>query len=73
MVSYSTTGWPPEDIYVVENAGTMNLNRLGKLSFQNPFYLNYDRLTKVFGVNVISRPTYLTFSQLQNFYLHLAI
>jgi hypothetical protein len=73
VVSYITAGWPPEDIYVVENTGTMNSNKLGKLSLQNPFYLNYDRLTNVFGVNVISTPTYLTFSQLQNFYLHLAI
>jgi hypothetical protein len=73
VVSYITAGWPPEDIYVIENTGTMNSNRLGKLSLQNPFYLNHDRLTKVFGVNVISTPTYLTFSQLQNFYLHLAI
>ncbi|KIW00667.1 uncharacterized protein PV09_07854 [Verruconis gallopava] len=73
VLSYITAGWPPEDIYVVENTGTMNSNKLGRLSLQNPFYLNYDRLTKVFGVNVISTPTYLTFSQLQNFYLHLAI
>jgi hypothetical protein len=73
VVSYITAGWPASDIYVVENTGTMNSNKLGKLSLQNPFYLNYDRLTKVFGVNVISTPTYLTFSQLQNFFLHLAI
>ena len=73
IVSYITAGWPPSDIFVVENTGTMNSNKLGKLSLQNPFYLNYDRLTKVFGVNVVSTPTYLTFSQLQNFYLHHAI
>lgn len=73
VLSYITAGWPPEDIFVVENTGTMNSNKLGKLSLQNPFYLNYERLTSVFGVNVISTPTYLTFSQLQNFYLHSAI
>jgi hypothetical protein len=73
VVSYITAGWPPDDIYVVENTGTMNANKLEKLTLQNPFYLDIHRLTKVFGVKVISTPTYLSFSQLQNFYLNYAI
>lgn len=73
VVSYINAGWPPEDIHVVENTGTMNSNSDGKLTLQNPFYLDYRRLTEVFGVNVISTPTLLTFAQLQNFYLHTAI
>lgn len=44
VVSYITAGWPPEDIYVIENTGVMDANRLGKLSLQNPFYLDYKRL-----------------------------
>jgi hypothetical protein len=73
VVSYITAGWPPEDIYVVENTGVMNANRDGKLSLQNPFYLNYRRLKDVLGVNVISTPTLLSFAQLQNFYFNTAL
>ncbi|KAK3698055.1 hypothetical protein LTR37_017104 [Vermiconidia calcicola] len=73
VVSYITAGWPPEDIYVVENTGTMNANKNGHLTLQNPFYLDYRRLTQVLGVNILSTPTLLTFAQLQNFYLHTAI
>ncbi|KAK5171910.1 uncharacterized protein LTR77_003547 [Saxophila tyrrhenica] len=73
VVSYLTAGWPPEDVYVIENTGTMNANRNGNLTLQNPFYLDYRRLTEVFGVKVISTPTLLTFAQLQNFFLHTAI
>lgn len=47
----------------------MNSNRMRRLSLQNPFFLDYERLTKIFGVNVITTPTLLTFAQLQNFYL----
>ncbi|MCJ1223868.1 hypothetical protein MMC12_000511 [Toensbergia leucococca] len=73
VVSYITAGWPPEDIYVVENTGTLNSNKHGRLTLQNPFYMDYRRLTEVFGVNVITTPTLLTFSQLQNFYLSEAV
>ena len=73
VVSYITAGWPPSDIYVVENTGTFDANRLGKLSIQNPFYMDYHRLTHLFGVNVITTPSIQTFSQLQNFYLSEAI
>ena len=73
VVSYITAGWPPEDIYIIENTGTMNSNRDGLLTLQNPFYIDYRRLTEVFRVNVITTPTLLTFAQLQNFFLYTAI
>ena len=73
IVSYIAAGWPPEDIYVVENTGTFDANKNGKLTSQNPFYMDYNRLTKVFGVNVITMPSLQSFAQLQNFYLSEAI
>lgn len=73
VVSYIAAGWPPEDIYVVENTGTFDANKNGKLTSRNPFYMDYNRLTKVFGVNVITMPSLQTFAQLQNFYLSEAI
>ena len=73
VVSYIVAGWPPEDIYVIENTGVMNSNRDGLLSLQNPFYLDHHRLTKILGINVISTPTLFTFAQLQNFYLYTAL
>lgn len=75
VLSYITAGWPPEDIYVVDNTGTMKSNfpPHPKLTLQNPFYINVPRLTDVFGVNVIATPTILTFAQLQNFYLFTAM
>ncbi|AEO71801.1 uncharacterized protein THITE_2148402 [Thermothielavioides terrestris NRRL 8126] len=72
VVSYIAAGWPPEDIYVVENTGVMFANRDGKLTLQNPFYLNHTQL-RMLGVNVMITPTLLTFAQLQNFYLWTAL
>jgi hypothetical protein len=71
VLSYLTAGWPPEDIYVIDNTGTMKSNfpPNPKLTLQNPFFLNVERLTEVFHVNVISTPTLLTFAQLQNFFI----
>lgn len=73
VVSYITAGWPPEDIYVVENTGTMDANKRGLLTIQNPFYLDYHRLTNILGVNIVTTPSLQTFAQLQNFYLSEAI
>ncbi|KAL9028959.1 MAG: hypothetical protein Q9196_002748 [Gyalolechia fulgens] len=73
VVSYITAGWPPEDIYVVENTGTMDANKRNQLTTQNPFYLDYHRLTKILGVNIITTPSLQTFAQLQNLYLSEAI
>lgn len=72
MVSYITAGWPAEDIYVVENTGTMKSNERGMLSLQNPFFLNHTRLN-LLGVNIVTTPTLLSFSQLQNFFIWMAI
>ncbi|KAG5981238.1 hypothetical protein E4U55_003149 [Claviceps digitariae] len=72
VVSYITAGWPPEQIYVIENTGTQWANPKGRLSLQNPFYLNHDLLKQKLHVNVIQTPVLLNFAQLQNFYLHLA-
>ena len=73
VVSYITAGWPAQDIYVVENTGVMHSNKDGRLSLQNPFYIDYTRLTKILGVNVLITPTLFTFAQLQNFYTFTAV
>ncbi|PWW71609.1 hypothetical protein C7212DRAFT_360508 [Tuber magnatum] len=72
VVSYITAGWPPVDIYVVDNTGTMDSNELGLLTLQNPFFIDYPRL-RALGVNIITAPTLLSFAQLQNFFLYTAI
>lgn len=71
VVSYITAGWPAEDIYVIENTGVLDSNKLGLLSLQNPFFLNHTRL-ELLGVNVLITPTLFTFAQLQNYYLWIA-
>jgi hypothetical protein len=71
VVSYITAGWPAESIHVVENTGAHNSNRDGKLSLQNPFYLNHTTLDRL-GVRVVQTPVLLSFAQLQNFFLHQA-
>ncbi|CAK7215921.1 hypothetical protein SBRCBS47491_002652 [Sporothrix bragantina] len=70
--SYMAAGWPARDIYVVENTGTMGANKAGRLSLQNPFFLNHTQLVDSLGINVIETPTLFTFAQLQNFYLYTA-
>jgi hypothetical protein len=73
VLSYIAAGWPREDIVVIDNSGTMDANPLQKLSSTNPFYLDYHTLRGRYGVSVLQAPTLLTFSQLQNFFLRLAI
>lgn len=70
--SYIAAGWPPEDIYIVENTGVMYANRDDQLTLQNPFYLNHTQL-RILGVNVMVTPTLLSFAQLQNFYAWTAL
>ncbi|KAI1480697.1 hypothetical protein F4774DRAFT_69156 [Daldinia eschscholtzii] len=70
--SYIAAGWPPEDIYVVENTGTFHANQHNELELQNPFFLNYTAL-RILGVHVLETPTLLSFAQLQNFFLHTAL
>jgi hypothetical protein len=72
VVSYINAGWPPSDIYVIENTGVMDSNKRGLLSLQNPFFLNHTRLN-ILGVNTLVTPTLLTFAQLQNYYLYNSI
>jgi len=72
VVSYLTAGWPPESIYVVENTGVQNSNVDGKLTLQNPFYLNHTTLHRL-GVNIMQTPVLMTFSQMQNFFLSTAV
>ncbi|KAI0025149.1 hypothetical protein F4780DRAFT_768425 [Xylariomycetidae sp. FL0641] len=71
VASYIAAGWPPSDIYVVENTGVFRANRRQELSLQNPFFLNHTALRQM-GVNVVTTPTLLTFAQLQNFFLNTA-
>ncbi|KAK4222128.1 hypothetical protein QBC38DRAFT_490556 [Podospora fimiseda] len=71
VVSYITAGWPADNIYVVENTGVHNKNKEGKLSLQNPFYLNHTTLHRL-GINVVQTPVLLSFAQMQNFFLNLA-
>ncbi|KAI3395972.1 hypothetical protein diail_611 [Diaporthe ilicicola] len=71
VVSYITAGWPPEQIYVIENTGVQMANARGQLSLQNPFYLNHSQLKKL-GVNIVQTPVLLNFAQLQNFFLSMA-
>lgn len=73
VVSYITAGWPPSDIYVVDNTGTMMSNELNKLTSDNPFYLDHEYLTRTLHVNVLTAPTLLSFAQLQNFFLYTSV
>ncbi|KAK4457679.1 hypothetical protein QBC42DRAFT_187910 [Cladorrhinum samala] len=72
VTSYITAGWPPSQIYVIENTGVQQSNARGLLSLQNQFFLNHTALTRILGVNVVTTPTLLSFAQMQNFFLSLA-
>jgi hypothetical protein len=71
VVSYITAGWPADQIYVIENTGLHRANLEGKLTLQDPLYLNYSQLATL-GVNVARAPVLMNFAQLQSFYVHLA-
>lgn len=72
VVSYITAGWPPEQIFVIENTGVQHANKRNQLTLQHPRYLNHSSLNRL-GVNIIQTPVLLTFAQLQNFYLSLSL
>lgn len=72
VVSYITAGWPPSQIYVIENTGVHQANTNDELTLQNPFYLNHTQLHAL-GVNIIQTPVLLNFPQLQNFFLNTAL
>lgn len=55
------------------DGGTMDANPRRRLSPANPFRLNYHVLRTCYGVSILQTPTLLTFSQLQNFLLRLAL
>ncbi|TDZ23498.1 hypothetical protein Cob_v003342 [Colletotrichum orbiculare MAFF 240422] len=71
VVGYVTAGWPANQIYVIENTGVHESNAKGRLSLQNPLYLNHTQLQLV-GVNVIRTPVLMNFAQLQNFFVSLS-
>ncbi|KJZ79707.1 hypothetical protein HIM_01176 [Hirsutella minnesotensis 3608] len=72
VVSYITAGWPPEQIWVIDNTGgAARANAAGRLTLQNPFFLNHDMLKRL-GVRVVAAPVLMNFAQLQNYYTHLA-
>ncbi|KAK8038770.1 hypothetical protein PG993_007181 [Apiospora rasikravindrae] len=70
--SYIAAGWPPADIYIVENTGTFRSNKEQELTLQNPFYMNHTQLD-ILGVHILQTPTLLSFAQLQNYFLHTAL
>lgn len=72
VTSYLAAGWPPSQIYVIENTGVQQSNEHGLLTLQNPFYCNYTILKGKLGVNVIRSPVLMSFAQLQNYFVYLA-
>lgn len=73
VLAWIAVGWPREDIIIVDNTGTMDANNEGMLSPKNPFFIDYPLYRKRYGVAILQTPTLLNFSQLQNFFLRLAI
>lgn len=73
VASYVSAGWPREEIIVVDNSGVMDANVEGLLTRDNPFFLDYEKLLRGYGVNVLRTPAMLTFSQLQNYYINQAL
>ncbi|KAJ6258362.1 hypothetical protein Dda_6402 [Drechslerella dactyloides] len=73
VLSYIAAGWPREQIYVIDNSGTMDANFNNLLSDKNPFYLDYGVLRGRYGVNIVRTPTLFSFAQLQNFMLATAM
>ncbi|KDN70625.1 hypothetical protein CSUB01_04486 [Colletotrichum sublineola] len=71
VVGYITAGWPAEQIYVVENTGVHDANAMGRLSLQNPLFLNYTQL-HMLGVHVTRTPVLMSFAQLQNYFVTMA-
>jgi hypothetical protein len=73
VLSYISTGWPREDIIVVDNSGTMDANNRRLLSQGNPFYLDHTLYRSTYGVSILQTPTLYTFSQLMNLYLRISM
>jgi hypothetical protein len=61
-------------MHIFEMRAQLRSNELGLLALQNPFYLNHTSIRlHMYGVNIITIPTPLSFSRLENFYLWTAI
>lgn len=73
VLSYIAAGWPREDIVIIDNSGTLDSNNRGALSQGNPFFLDYEKFRKRYGVSILQTPTLLNFAQLQNFMLRQAL
>ncbi|KAL7809758.1 hypothetical protein V8C26DRAFT_438260 [Trichoderma gracile] len=73
VLGYIASGWPREDIIIVDNSGTADANNLKLLSQSNPFFLDYDLFRYRYGVSILQTSVLLNFAQIQNFLLRVAM
>lgn len=73
VLGYIASGWPREDIVIVDNSGTNDANNLKLLSTSNPFFLDYDLYRYRYGVSILQTSVLLNFAQIQNFMLRVAM
>ncbi|KAM0255251.1 hypothetical protein ACHAQJ_005959 [Trichoderma viride] len=73
ILGYIASGWPREDIVIIDNSGTADANNLKLLSTSNPFYLDYDLFRYRYGVSILQTSVLLNFAQLQNFIMRVAM
>ncbi|PON20637.1 hypothetical protein TGAM01_v210511 [Trichoderma gamsii] len=73
VLGYIASGWPREDIVIIDNSGTADANNLNLLSASNPFSLDYDLFRNRYGVSILQTSVLLNFAQLQNFMLRVAM
>ncbi|UKZ79814.1 hypothetical protein TrVFT333_007576 [Trichoderma virens FT-333] len=73
VLGYIASGWPREDIIIVDNSGTADANNLKLLSHDNPFFLDYDLFRYRYGVSILQTSVLLNFAQIQNFLMRVAM
>lgn len=73
VLGYIASGWPREDIIIVDNSGTNDANNLKLLSNDNPFFLDYDMFRYRYGVSILQTSVLLNFAQIQNFLMRVAM
>jgi hypothetical protein len=73
VLGYIASGWPREDIIIVDNSGTADANNLKLLSQSNPFFLDYDLFRYRYGVSILQTSVLLNFAQIQNFLIRVAM
>ncbi|KAL7942516.1 hypothetical protein V8C42DRAFT_359961 [Trichoderma barbatum] len=73
VLGYIASGWPREDIIIVDNSGTADANNMKLLSASNPFYLDYDLFRYRYGVSILQTSVLLNFAQIQNFLMRVAM